>query len=135
MRFITAILRRRRRRAGFSLLDVLIGMVVLVIAIGFSLELAGRNAQEMLSNQQVAGASLLAQNKMEELRNSTYANIATGSDTGTLDAQGNSGGIYSRSWTVTADTPMVGMKSIDVTVTWSQWNKTQSYVMHGEVAQ
>lgn len=126
---------RRLRRGGFSLLDVLVGMVILALALFSALALASNNAHLVSANQNVAAASLLAQNKMEELRNATYASVASGSDTGTLNAQGGSGGIFTRSWTVTADSPMVGMKTIIVTVGWSQWGENKNYVLHGEVAQ
>jgi Tfp pilus assembly protein PilV len=126
---------RRLRRGGFSLLDVLVGMVILALALFSALALASNNARLVSANQNVAAASLLAQNKMEELRNATYASLATGADTGTLTPQGASGGIFSRSWTVTNNSPMAGMKTVVVTVSWSQWGDTKTYVLHGEVAQ
>jgi Tfp pilus assembly protein PilV len=126
---------RRLRRGGFSLLDVLVGMVVLALALFSALALAGSNARLVSANQNVAAASLLAQNKMEEMRNATYASLASGADPGTLNAQGAANGIFTRSWTVTNDSPMVGMKTIVVTVSWNQWGENRSYLLHGEVAQ
>ena len=125
---------RRLRRGGFSLLDVLIGMVILALALFSALALAGNNARLVSANQNVAAASLLAQNKMEELRNATYVSLASGADAGTLNAQGGATGIFSRSWTVTNNSPMVGMKTLIVTVTWSQWGQNKTYRLQGEVA-
>lgn len=125
---------RRPRRAGFSLLDVLIGTVVLALAMFSALALAGNNARLVAMNQNLAAASLLAQNKLEELRNAEYATIASGADETELNSQGDVGEMYTRSWTVTNNTPMVGMKSIQVTVSWSQSGETQNYVLNGVVA-
>jgi Tfp pilus assembly protein PilV len=129
------ILRKPSRRRGFSLLDVLIGMTVLAVALGSALALAGNNARLVSLNQNTAAASLLAQNKLEELRNATYASIDSGSDAGTLNAQGDPDGIYSRSWTVTNNSPMANMKTIVVTVSWSQGGQTRTYSLRGMVAQ
>jgi Tfp pilus assembly protein PilV len=126
---------RRLRRSGFSLLDVLVGVVILALALFSALALASNNARLVSANQNVAAASLLAQNKMEELRNSTYSSLVSGNDSGTLNAQGAAGGIFHRSWTVTANSPMVGMKTLLVTITWSQFGESKTYVLHGEVAQ
>jgi Tfp pilus assembly protein PilV len=135
MSTVAFLLRKPSRRAGFSLLDVLIGMTVLAIALGSAMALAGNNAQLMESNQHIAAASLLCQNKLEELRNATYASIASGQDATTLNAQGDSGGIYTRSWTVTANSPIANMKTIVVVVSWSQWGTTRNYTLRGMVAQ
>ena len=61
--------------------------------------------------------------------------IPVAPDAGTLNSLGGAGGIFTRNWTVTNDAPMVGMKSINVTVTWNQWGQTKTYLLHGEVAQ
>ncbi|MDQ3024457.1 MAG: hypothetical protein M3R04_08765 [bacterium] len=135
MKAILFLLRVPKRRCGFSLLDVLIGITVLTIALGSAMALAGNNARLVSLNQNVASASLLAQNKIEELRNATYSTIVDGADTGTLNSQGASGGIFSRSWDVTDNSPMATMKTIVVTVTWSQWGETRTYSLRGMVAQ
>jgi Tfp pilus assembly protein PilV len=135
MKIAAYLFRAPRRRAGFSLIDVLIGMAILSIALGSSLALAGNNARLVSRNQNLAAASLLAQNKLEDLRNSTYASIATGADATTINSLGDPSGIFTRSWAVQNNTPMAGMKTIVVTVTWQQWNETRNYNLRGVVAQ
>jgi hypothetical protein len=39
---------------------------------------------------------------------------------------GAAGGTYTRTWTVTADTPMTGLKTVALQVTWSLNGQTQT---------
>jgi Tfp pilus assembly protein PilV len=135
MILLRLISRYSRPRKGHSLVDVLIGITVLAIALGSAFSLAAHNARIMQRNQQMAAASLLAQSKLEELRNQTFANIVTGADPGTLNAQGDPDGIFSRTWTVTNNTPMLNSKTIAVTVTWEQWGEPRTFTLNGVVAQ
>ena len=57
--------------------------------------------------------------KVEEIRATPYGTVATGSDSTTLTETGEPGGVYTRSWTVTAGTPAVTTKTVVVTVGWS----------------
>ena len=115
--------------AGYSLIEVLIGMMILSIAIGSAFSLSVSVNRTMLTNQRITAASNLAEYKLEELRNLPYIGIIDGADTGTLDAYGVSPGRFTRSWTVATDTPETGLKSVTVTVTWPQWSDTRSYSM------
>ena len=62
-------------------------------------------------------AAALAADKMEELKNTAYASLADGTDT--------QESIFTRTWTVTANSPATGMSTLVVTVAWN-WQGTTS---------
>jgi Tfp pilus assembly protein PilV len=72
----------------------------------------------------VAAANALAVQKLEQLRSMPLgaAQLASGQyydPANPLKADGTGGGVYSRSWTVSAkDSPRWGLKTVTVTVTW-----------------
>lgn len=79
-----------------------------------------RNAK---TSDSVGAATGLALQKIEQLRSMPLgaAQLVTGqySDPGTLRADGNANGPYSRSWRVSAiNTPTWGLKTVTVTVSW-----------------
>jgi len=69
-----------------------------------------------------SAAHALAQQKLEQLRSTPLGGVAPGnfSDGGTIKADGSSSGIFTRTWTVSAnDTPSFGLRTVTVTVTWN----------------
>jgi hypothetical protein len=81
--------------------------------LGFAISTIGVT-QGNQKSYNIAIADALAQDKIEELK-ARPASFATGSDTV------SSGISFSRSWTVTANSPIAGMHKIDVTVTWTDY--------------
>jgi hypothetical protein len=63
---------------------------------------------------------------MEELKGTAYSSIASGSDT--------QESIYTRTWTVTSDSPAADMKSIDVAVTFPWKGMTHNVTLKTIVA-
>ena len=124
--------RRNGDRAGFSLLEVL--MAVVVVGVGF-LAAASMQGTSVGSNNRSAYmtvATYLAEDKIEELRNMNYQLIdAAGSPENGLDELGQvgTGGIFDRSWAVALDSPGVLMKTITVTVTWQERGVNHSLTM------
>jgi len=110
---------------GFTLIEVLIAILLLVIAL---VGLASVTVSVVKGNdlsRMVTTATTLAKDKMEELKNLSvtsagYDALTDGSQTG-LET------IYTRAWTVGAvgatapDNDTTKMKKITVTVTWT-WN-------------
>lgn len=93
---------------GFTLIEVMIAIFILVVGL---LGVAGVATTVINGNafsREITTATTLAQDKMEELKDTTYSNIASGSDT--------QESIYTRTWTSTPDSPDADMKTIDVTV-------------------
>ncbi len=102
---------------GFSLLEVLIGLVVLAIGI---LAIAGMQIVAIRGNYfsgSLTQATILAQDKMEELRNTSYDNVVSGNDTKTIPPSGG-GTTFTRRWTVVNTTST--LKTITVNVTWTE---------------
>ena len=130
--------RRRARSRGFSLLDALAGLTFIAVS------LLGLSAASVSLTRNAKGAdstsagTALAQQKLEQLRSMPLG--ATELKPGIyydpanrLKADGTSGGIFDRSWTVSLnDTPRVGLRTVTVTVAWtdSRSHSTQvaSYV-------
>ena len=110
---------------GFTLIEVLVGTVILSIGL---LGMAAFTSFVMSYNHQtnnVMTATTLAQDKMEELKNTTYSSIASSSDTDS---------IFTRACNVTNDSPAMNMKTITVRVKWHWKGKTQDVVLKTIVA-
>lgn len=100
---------------GFTLIEIMIAILVLVVGL---LGVAGVATTVINGNafgKEMTTATTLAQDKMEELRGTAYPSIVSGSDT-----QESS---YTRTWTVTPDSPAADMKTIEVMVQFP-WNGT-----------
>ena len=122
------------RRCGFSLIEVMIGMVILMIALAFAAALSINNARLVARNQFTVHAANLAEYKLEELRNANFATLANGTDATNLTSNGGTtGGIYTRNWVVFNDSPRAGLKRVVITVTWEQVGGTQTYQLNGVI--
>ena len=96
---------------GFTLLEVLIVIFLLVIAFLGAISTTGIIINSNSLSKTMTTATTLAKDKMEQLKYTGY-NSVEGNDT--VDS------IYTRTWTVTADgSPAAGMKTIEVKVEWS----------------
>ena len=120
-------------KRGFSLLEVLIGMVILAIALASAFALSVTTSRHTAANRNMAAAANLAEYKIEELRNASTPALVSGADTTMLNALGeaDAAGNYSRAWVVTADTPEAGLYSVVVSVSWSELGQTRTYSLSG----
>jgi type II secretory pathway pseudopilin PulG len=123
----------KRRLRGYTLVDVLIGMTVLGIALSSAVTLSITTSRLATLNQHLGEATALAESKLESIRNTDYTTVVSGNDAGTLTSEGDAGGIFSRSWTVTDNTPQAGLKTVAVTVGWSQWDEARTYILTGVI--
>ena len=111
---------------GFTLVEVMIA--ILLLAVGF-LSVAGVATTVINGNalaREITTATTLAQDKLEELKDTSYANLGSNSDTQQT--------IYTRTWTTTADSPAAGMKTIQVTVQFPWRGNTRSVILRTIVA-
>jgi prepilin-type N-terminal cleavage/methylation domain-containing protein len=102
------------RSRGFSLVEVLIALCILSIAL---LALAGLMVTTTRNNSfgsNMTEAATFAQDKVEELKISSWANVVSGADT----RPGATGINYARTWTVT-DNPNGTQRWVNITVNWN----------------
>ncbi len=102
------------RSKGFSLVEVMIALLILAIAL---LALAGLMVTTTRNSSfggHMTEASTFAQDRLEQLRVSPWAGVATGNDT----IQGSTGITYTRTWTVTPNGDG-NQRWVSITLTWT----------------
>ena len=109
--------RLRDNNSGFTLMEVLIAMVILTVGLlGMAALIAGIINSNKLSNR-ISTATVLAQDKMEEIRRVGYDDAENESGTENYGDISNYL-LYKRITGVVAGDPAAGMKKITVTVYW-----------------
>lgn len=108
--------KRFHKEAGFTLVEVLVTISIFAVAaLGLAIGAVTVMRGNQMSYYQTI-ATNLAQDKLEELKGATTANIKSGNDSP------KAGPItFSRSWTVTANQPTTGVNKIDVTISWTDY--------------
>lgn len=111
---------------GFTLIEILVAITIFTVGV---LGLAAGTISVTRTNQNShlnASAINVAQAKFEELRAMTNTSFSTLScpaftSTGCSDSQTASGMTYTRSWQITANSPVAGVNKIDVKVDWRDY--------------
>lgn len=112
---------------GFSLLEVLVALTVLSIGVLGVAAMSVSVSQGNSVARKVTAATVLAQGQMETFKNTPFANITTGSDSNNpIDENGNAGGVYTLSWTVTSNTPFANVNKVVCTVSWDSGARSVS---------
>ena len=120
-----------KNERGFSLIEVMIALVIFSIGILAVAQLQFWNIRNNTTGNITTIATLLARQKMEELK--SQADVTTlNSDADAdnpIDAAGQAGGIFTRTWTVS--NPLGGSTSrhLAVTVSWSRQGQNRSVVL------
>jgi len=107
----------RASRNGFTLVEVLVAMAIFSVAV---LGLAIGATSIMRANKTSylnTVATTLAQDKLEELKARFVLNITSGGPI--TDTVKNV--VFTRTWTVTANSPTAGVNRIDVFVSWQDY--------------
>ena len=97
--------------SGFTLIENIIAMFLVVVAIVGLISTSIIVIKANSLGKTMTTATTLAQDKMEALKNTGYSSMASGTDT----VQS----LFTRTWTVTGDSPAANMKTIVVSVAWS----------------
>jgi type IV pilus assembly protein PilV len=107
---------RNQSNRGFTVIEVLVAASIFSIAI-VGVAISTKSViQTNQKNYFTSVATSLAQDKLEELK-ATPSTIASGGPiSDVIDGQ-----TFTRTWTVTSNSPISGVKKIDVTVTWTNY--------------
>jgi len=114
-----------RKPDGFTLIEVAAGLIILAIGLLAIAAMQITSTRGGYFSRSVTQATILAQDKLEYLKNLSY------SDSNLSSGQHNeeilSGTIFSRQWSIVEDTGN-SMKTITVTVQWTdRWNHRISF--------
>ena len=114
---------RRCRPQGFSVVEVMASLTLFALVAAAVGTTSMGTIRYNLRSRDSTSAAALVQDKIEGFRalDPGAADLTPGSHQdrfSTMDALGHSGGKFSRSWTVTADSPRRGLAMVVVTVRW-----------------
>lgn len=124
-----------RNSKGFTLVEVMVAIAILSIAL---LGLVSVTVMVIKSNsfsKEMTKATTLANDKMEDLKKSSYSGLVSGTDTKTDPSTDTSRLIYTKTWTVTQNSPIVGTKTIDITVQWNSQGTSHNVTVRNIIAQ
>ena len=102
-----------RDQRGFTMVEALVALVVFGVGMLTLLQLAPRATHSGTQGRRISEAMSLAQDKVEELRAlpNESNELAAGTHIDAADL-----GSFSRRWVVTDDTPISGMRKVEVRV-------------------
>ncbi len=109
-------------RRGFTLVEVLIGLLILGIAATATALTMQSAANFVGENKMHVDAIALTQETMEGLRSLRYEEITSG---GKMSDDGR----FSISWDIQPNTPEAGMKAVEVSADWVWKGNPRSYVI------
>jgi type IV pilus assembly protein PilV len=107
---------------GFTLIEIMITLVILSVGLT---ALAGLQVSAIKGNtfsKRMTAAVSVANQKLEQLKDTDYANIL--SESSTQITQSNMR--FTRQVTVTNNSPLANTKTVNVTVTWSDGSNSHS---------
>lgn len=114
---------RLRHNHGFTLVEIMIAIAILVLALLGLASLAVMVIKGNAFSKTLTTATTLAKDRMEQLKNTSYDTLAPGTDYAAMDATVQatraSDTVYTRTWTVNANSPASDMTTIIVTVDWN----------------
>jgi prepilin-type N-terminal cleavage/methylation domain-containing protein len=100
---------------GAGLVEIMVALVIFAIGLTVAMRNLPEGNAKTTRSRNMSIAVNLAQEKLEDLMATPYndADLDAGDHT---DADNPLRGHFTRTWSVTDDTPLVGMKAIDVSV-------------------
>jgi prepilin-type N-terminal cleavage/methylation domain-containing protein len=117
-----------KNKQGFTMVEFLIAAVILSFGLLALINLQLTAIRGNSDSKEMTRAIFLAENKMEQLKNTPFSSLANGTTqdlNNPINGQGQSGGIFNRSWTVQSYTPPYSysgsgfLKQLTVNVFWT----------------
>ena len=110
-------------QSGFTLLEVLIAISILTVGLLGVAQMQIMGIQANYFSGNTTAALTLSEEKMEDLLGKSYsdAELTNGNHPDTnnpIDETSQAGGVYTRMWTVTDNTPITDTKTVTVSVGW-----------------
>jgi type IV pilus assembly protein PilV len=107
---------------AFTLIEIMIALVVLSVGL---VALVGLQISAIKGNafsKRMTTAVTIANARLEEIKNTAYANIQSESSTQVSASNMN----FTREVTVNNDSPVLNTKTVNVTVTWKDGSKSHT---------
>ena len=116
---------------GFSLIELLIAMCVMALGMLAAASMQYSAVRNNTTGNTATQANMLAKATLEMLKSqdieSTALAVGDYVDSSPVDADGNPGGIYNRSWRI--DPLGASTRRISVTVAWTRFGSTRQVTM------
>ena len=109
-----------RSRNGFTLIEVLIAMVILSVGLLGTAGLTTGIIRGNFFSKNITSATVIAQTQLEAVQNSGYTNANTTNFPSSAASVSIGGVNFSRTTTITDNSPATNMKTISVSVTWNE---------------
>jgi len=120
-----------KKENGFSLIEMLIAMSVLAIGMLAAASLQYSTVRNNTTGNTATQANSLAKAQLEMLKNqdikSTALAVGDYVDPTPIDANGNPGGIYNRSWRI--DQLGTSARRIRVTIEWTKFGRSRQVIV------
>ncbi len=114
---------RRSAEGGFTLIEVLIGVSIFAIGILAVARMQYFAVRNTTVGNVTSQATMLAHQKMEEVKTLSFDDL-TNEVENNLDAEGNPGGIFNRTTTITTPAAPLGdnIRQVQVQVQWNAFH-------------
>ncbi len=109
--------RRARRESGFTMVEVLVALFIMTISLAALIGLTSSGMKANAYARHATEASVVAEDKLEQLRVMTPANLTSGNDICDAKAFVTATGSYARTWTVSWNGSLA---TLTVRVSWSE---------------
>ena len=120
-----------KKENGFSLIETLIAISVLAFGMLAAASMQYSTVRNNTTGNTATQANALAKAQIEMLKNQDIASTALAvgdyAEPTSIDASGNPGGIYNRSWRI--DPLGTSARRIRVTVEWTKFGKSRQVVV------
>jgi len=122
---------QRTNSKGFSFIELLIAMAILSLGMLAAVSMQFGSARNNTKGNIYTQANMLAKSQLENLKNQDVDLLAAGGPyqdpNNPVNADGQPGGIYTRSWTI--DNLGTGARRITVTVQWNRMGRPGNVVI------